>query len=61
VPRTFDELHHQDTQALSNGAKSGSERAGRFAFAGAGINDQESFTFWHVGAYPGGQCCRSIR
>src|SRR6266446_3479373 len=47
VPRAFDELHHQDFEALAHGAKRGSKRAGGLAFARAGVNDEESFFFRH--------------
>ena len=40
MPRTLDELDHQDAQPLADGAKCGSERAGRFALARTGIDDQ---------------------
>src|SRR5258708_3527831 len=47
VPGTLDELHHQHAQALAHGAKRGTERASGLALARPGVNDQESFFFWH--------------
>src|SRR6516165_6474638 len=48
VPRAFDELHHQDAQALPHRAKGCPECAGRFSLAGPGVNDQQSFVIRHV-------------
>src|SRR5229473_2539357 len=47
MPRTLDELDHQDFEALAHGAKRSAERASGFALARAGVNDQESFFFRH--------------
>jgi hypothetical protein len=40
-------LHHQNAQSLAYGAKSGAQGAGGFAFAGAGVDDEESLFFGH--------------
>src|SRR5260370_25290955 len=48
VPRALDELHHQDFEDLTHGAKRGSKRAGGLALARAGVNDEESFFFPHA-------------
>src|SRR3984885_10465637 len=60
VPRAFYELHHKDPQPLSDGAKPGAKRAGGFAFAGAGVDDQLTFTFGHR-IWPGFWFDRSVK
>ena len=54
MPRTLDELDHQDAQPLADGAKCGSERAGRFALARACVDDQKSFVLRHASIFLGG-------
>ena len=54
MPRAFDELHHQDAQALTDGAERGAERTCCFALARAGIDDQKSFVLRHASIFLGG-------
>src|SRR4029077_9693345 len=42
VPRALQELQHQDTHALADGAQAGSYRGGGFALPRAGVYDDES-------------------
>jgi hypothetical protein len=43
VPRAFQELQHEDTHAVADGAQRGAHGSGRLAFAGAGIDEDEAF------------------
>ena len=42
MPRAFDELHHADAMAAAEHAQCKPERRGRFALAGAGVDDEQS-------------------
>jgi hypothetical protein len=44
VPRTLQELQHQNAHALANGSQSGPHGGSRFAFAGSGIHDDQTTT-----------------
>src|SRR6266571_4154532 len=48
VPRAFNELHHEDAEALADSAEGGAQGAGGLAFARAGINDEQSFSLRHM-------------
>src|SRR5580693_4544416 len=48
MPRTFDELDHENSQALTDGSERGAERARRLALAWTGVDDQKSFVLRHT-------------
>src|SRR5689334_18574648 len=47
MPRPLDELHHHYAQALAHRAKRCAQRASRLPLARPGVNNQQSFFFWH--------------
>src|SRR5207253_5183136 len=52
MPGSLQELQHEDTHALADGAQGGSHSGRGLALAGAGIHDDESATnVWHCSGF----------
>jgi hypothetical protein len=47
VPGAFYELDHKYAKALPDCAESGTEGAGGFSFARSGVDNKQTFFFWH--------------
>ena len=48
MPRALEELQHQHLHALADGAQSGAHGGGGLAFAGTGVDDDETAAdVWH--------------